>query len=96
MGTGAVGYVQYWVREMREALRNPKTACFNREIPEGLILHSDLGSQYTSNDYEKALEDLEIKHSFSKRGCSYDNTGIKSFHASFKEGRGVSKNINFL
>ena len=40
-----------------------------------LIIHSDLGSQYTSNKFENYLKVLSIKHSYSKKGylvlCQY-------------------------
>lgn len=52
---------------------------------EGLILHSDLGSQYTSNEYEKTLKNKDIVHSFSKKGCPYDNACIESFHSILKK-----------
>jgi transposase InsO family protein len=52
---------------------------------EGLIIHSDLGSQYTSNEYEDRLKSLNISHSFSKKGCPYDNAGIESFHSIIKK-----------
>jgi Transposase and inactivated derivatives len=52
---------------------------------ENLILHSDLGSQYTSDAYEAKLKELSIQHSFSRKGCPYDNAGIESFHASIKK-----------
>src|SRR5699024_11167313 len=32
---------------------------------EGLIFHTDLGSQYTSEDFEKAVKTAKIQHSFS-------------------------------
>ncbi|WP_313628496.1 IS3 family transposase [Enterococcus italicus] len=65
-----------------------KDAVLNRKFTPGeLILHSDLGSQYTSKRYEAALESLEINHSFSKKGCPYDNAGIESFHATIKKER---------
>ena len=32
----------------------------NRKITEGMIFHSDLGSQYTSNEYEKLLFENDI------------------------------------
>ena len=44
-----------------------KKANINRGVKEGLIFHSDLGSQYTSNDYEKLLTNLKIRHSYSKK-----------------------------
>lgn len=66
-------------------LKTLKNACNNRKIKEGLILHSDLGAQYTSHSYEKALQDLKIRHSFSNKGCPYDNACIESFHATLKK-----------
>lgn len=53
--------------------------------PSNLIIHTDLGSQYTSNDFESRLKELKIKHSFSHKGCPYDNAGIESFHATLKK-----------
>ncbi len=44
-----------------------KKALINRGLNEDGIFHSDRGSQYTSNDYEKLLNTLKIKHSYSKR-----------------------------
>jgi putative transposase len=53
--------------------------------PEGLILHSDLGSQYTSKEFAEVITEYGIKHSFSKKGCPYDNACIESFHAILKK-----------
>lgn len=52
---------------------------------EEVILHTDLGSQYTSKDFELLTQDLNIIHSFSKKGCPYDNACIESFHAILKK-----------
>ena len=38
-----------------------------RGITENMIFHSDLGSQYTSNEYEKLLTENKVKHSYSKK-----------------------------
>ncbi len=51
----------------------------SQQPDERLILHTDLGSQYTSEDFEVALKEAEIKQSFSRKGCPYDNAGIESF-----------------
>lgn len=48
---------------------------------DGLILHTDLGSQFTSEDFEKTVKSVGIEHSFSRKGCPYDNACIESFHA---------------
>lgn len=53
--------------------------------PKGVILHSDLGSQYTSNDFADVVAKCGMKHSFSKKGCPYDNACIESFHAILKK-----------
>lgn len=60
-------------------------AVLNRNIGNDLILHTDLGSQYTSNEYEEKLKELGITHSYSRKGCPYDNAGIESFHALLKK-----------
>jgi putative transposase len=51
----------------------------------GLILHTDLGSQYTSEEFGRALKEHEIIPSFSRKGCPYDNACIESFHAILKK-----------
>ena len=50
-----------------------------------LIFHSDLGSQYTSNDLKDLCKEVNITQSFSKNGCPYDNTCIESFHSFYKK-----------
>ena len=65
-----------------QALNN---AICNRGIEQGMIFHSDLGSQYTSNDYEELLKTLKIKHSYSKKGYPYDNASMESFNAIIKK-----------
>ena len=62
-----------------------KKALVNRGLKQGGIFHSDRGSQYTSNDYEKLLNDLKIKHSYSKKGYPYDNASMESFNAILKK-----------
>ena len=60
-------------------------AMINRKLNKDGIFHSDRGSQYTSNDFEKLLEELEIKHSYSKKGYPYDNASMESFNAILKK-----------
>lgn len=64
-----------------------KNAHFNQfpDKNKKIIFHSDLGSQYTSNDFKKACKELNIIQSFSKKGCPYDNACIESFHATIKK-----------
>ncbi|WLR41215.1 IS3 family transposase [Bacillus carboniphilus] len=50
-----------------------------------LIFHSDLGSQYTSEEFAESIRSKGIKHSFSRKGCPYDHACIESFHAILKK-----------
>lgn len=52
---------------------------------KGIILHSDLGSQYTSQVFEDFLSRKGILHSFSRKGNPYDNACIESFHSVLKK-----------
>ncbi len=54
-------------------------------IPEGMLLYTDLGSQYTALEVEEWLKVNKIRHSYSRKGTLYDNAGIESFHASLKK-----------
>ena len=56
-----------------------------RKIETGMIFHSDLGSQYTSNEYENLLLEKNVKHSYSKKGYPYDNASMESFNAILKK-----------
>ena len=52
---------------------------------EGLVLHTDLGSQYTSSEFTHHTQNHHIKQSFSQKGCPYDSAYIESFHAILKK-----------
>lgn len=56
-----------------------------RKPPEGLIHHSDRGSQYTSKEYIARLEECKMQISMSRKGECYDNACIESFFASLKK-----------
>ena len=62
-----------------------KKAQKERKIENGMIFHSDLGSQYTSNEYENLLLEKNVKHSYSKKGYPYDNASMESFNAILKK-----------
>ena len=50
-----------------------------------LVLHSDRGSQYTSDAYRKLLKGCGIMQSLSGTGHCYDNARIESFFATLKK-----------
>jgi len=56
------------------------TMALAREKPsDGLIHHSDRGSQYTSEKYKELLEEHKIIGSMSRKGNPYDNAPMESF-----------------
>lgn len=65
-----------------EAVRN---ACLNVKETKEILLHSDLGSQYTSQVLERYLASKGMVHSFSRKGNPYDNACIESFHSVLKK-----------
>ena len=67
------------------AIEVVKNACLNVRETKGIILHSDLGSQYISQSFERILKGREILHSFSRKGNPYDNACIESFHSVLKK-----------
>lgn len=53
-----------------------------RKIEEPLILHSDRGSQYVSNEYKRVTANMQC--SYSKKAYPWDNACIESFHSLIK------------
>lgn len=51
----------------------------------GLILHTVLGSHYTSEVLGECLQKYERIPSFIWKGCTYDYVCIESFHATLKK-----------
>ncbi|MGN4124212.1 hypothetical protein ACMGD3_04185 [Lysinibacillus sphaericus] len=51
-----------------------------QNLAPGLIVHTDLGSQYTSEVFGERLKKDEMIPSFRRKGCPYDNACIESFH----------------
>lgn len=80
-----VGYSFSKKMDVALALQAVKNALINQKPSKELILHSDLGSQYTSSDFEKYIKNHNILHSFSRKGCPYDNAPMESFHSVLKK-----------
>jgi len=51
------------------------------------LFHSDQGSQYTSEDFQRVLDAHGITCSMSKRGDCWDNAAMESFFSSLKTER---------
>lgn len=67
------------------AVKAVDNACINVKKTEGIILHSDLGTQYTSEKFNTCLTSKKMVHSFSRKGNPYDNACIESFHSLLKK-----------
>ena len=52
--------------------------------PSPEILHSDQGSEYTSEDMKTILDSLGIRQSMSHAGCPWENGYQESFYNQFK------------
>ena len=59
-------------------------ALARRRPPQGLLHHSDRGSQYASGDYQRVLAQYGIVCSMSRRGDCWDNAVAESFFATLK------------
>lgn len=59
-------------------------ALWRRGKPSELLHHSDQGSQYTSEDFQRLLADQGIVCSMSRRGDVWDNAAMESFFSSLK------------
>jgi transposase InsO family protein len=55
-----------------------------KQPPQGLIHHSDRGSQYCSPHYQKLLAQFGMKPSMSRKGNCYDNAPMESFWGTIK------------
>jgi putative transposase len=66
-----------------------------RRMPgAGLVAHSDRGSQYASEHYQRLLAGREITCSMSRRGNCWDNAPMESFFASLK--KELTRGENFV
>ncbi len=61
-------------------------ALWRWKIPRGIIVRSDRGSQYCSQDYQNVIKDNILKYSMNDKVCCYDNACAESFFHSLKVG----------
>lgn len=57
----------------------------NRFNISGAILHSDRGSQYTSDAFRNTVKQAGLRQSLSSVDCCYDNARMESFFATLKK-----------
>lgn len=71
---------------MEESLvREPlESALLKRRVKSGLIVHSDRGGQYLSNNMKKLIETFRLKQSMSRADDPYDNACAESLWSRLK------------
>jgi putative transposase len=62
-------------------------AIWRRGKPDALLHHSDQGSQYTSEQFQKLMTDNGVQCSMSRSGNVWDNAAMESFFSSLKTER---------
>lgn len=55
--------------------------------PDALLHHSDQGSQYTSEQFQRLMADSGVTCSMSRSGNCWDNAAMESFFSSLKTER---------
>ena len=66
-------------------------AIWRRGKPDALLHHSDRGSQYTSEQFQKLMADHGVICSMSRSGNVWDNAAMESFFSSLKTERTARK-----
>jgi len=61
-----------------------RMALWRRKRPQGVIVHSDRGSQYCAHDYRRLLQDAGLIASMSKKGDCIDPAAMESWNHSLK------------
>lgn len=80
-----VGYAYGTKMTTELAIEAVKNATLNVKDTKGIIVHSDIGSQYTSNAFQSFISGKGMMQSFSRKGNPYDNACIESFHSILKK-----------
>jgi putative transposase len=62
-------------------------ACWRRHPNNPVIIHSDQGSQFGSDDFNRWCKDNDLRPSMSRRGNCWDNAVAESFFSSLKKER---------
>jgi len=66
-------------------------ALWRRGRPQALLHHSDRGSQYSSEQFQRLLGELGITCSMSRAGNVWDNSAMESFFSTLKTERTARK-----
>ena len=56
-----------------------------RNARPGLLVHSDRGTQFASDVFQKQLADNKFVQSMSRKGDCWDNAAMESFFGTLKQ-----------
>jgi putative transposase len=62
-----------------------KAALINRGQPQGVMIHTDRGSQYCADSFVDLIERYKLVQSMSRKANCWDNAVAESFFASLKK-----------
>jgi putative transposase len=82
-----VGWAMRSTQETEVVLQALLAAVWRRKPKPGLMLHSDQGSQFTSEDWQAFLKAHGMVCSMSRRGNCHDNACAESFFQLLKRER---------
>jgi putative transposase len=79
-----VGWSMNSVLNIQLALEALQTAIALRGRPRDVIVHSDRGAQFTSQEWQDALANAGLRPSLGRLGTALDNALMESWFGSFK------------
>jgi putative transposase len=80
-----VGWAMNTTLEQHGVLQAMSQALGRRKPSTALTIHSDRGSQYTSNAFRNLLNENSVTQSMSGTGNCYDNAPMESFFGTLKD-----------
>jgi transposase InsO family protein len=80
-----VGWAMNMTLEQHGVLQALRQALGRRKPSQALTIHSDRGSQYTSQAFRKLLKKHHLTQSMSGTGNCYDNAPMESFFGTLKD-----------
>ena len=79
-----VGWAVSAINDRHLVIKALRNALPRRQPAAGLLHHSDQGSPYASEDYQRLLEAYEMTGSMSRRGNCFDNAVMESWFSTVK------------
>lgn len=79
--------VGWYVDDNMEAtlvIQAMKRFIYNRSPPSGVIVHTDGGSQYSSDDFKSLIAPHQFRQSMTRKDNHYDNAFAESLFSRFK------------